>query len=422
MNQEPIENYQPKDGALLQHIQHHIPQENPSQEDSFRSLKQRLYNAHPQLYEVASPVAKGSLKLLKSCQELLVIKGKDLIGDGVITKPAKLRAKRVARTATASNVANALPLPPALALMLSSLGVVSAPASVGLALGLCVVQNFLVAKLVEEFAKPKIFHSKKKMRAKFLGSPTALALLGINVSLSLLSFPLGIYLSSKGPLSEGYAQQKVFPQIERENQRVIELKESEINLVEREADCEKGLAKIVELGSKPNSTQDNGRNRMIVDHMGKNTKRPFSPYSICGKAIRDREALNKLEAKIQAPLVAAKQAAATRALPAVGQLREFFPEKYKSLYTDEGLIKSPSTALSFSLEYSAIALRQGESGALLFPLVMLCVSVALSYAAIAMTIALAEDSDVRMSFDSESAHLLSAALHKEQETLRNAQK
>lgn len=420
----PVDDYIPKKGALIRHIDEVLSTESRrhSPQRSASLFKKKIYGSHPILYELGKPLLKSIVALFRSCRDLLVVKTSHLVGDGVKTEPAIRTARRTARVGTASNIWNSLPIFPALTLMLGELGVASVPVSLLLTVGLCIIQNYLTAKLVQEYVSPKLYHTKLPLLIKFVKSPAAVAFILVNFSLSSLSFPLGIYLNSKAPLSESYAQVKVFPEIVAENQRVIELKEKEIKLVEREADCKKGREEIVELGSKPNSTQDNGRSRLIVEYLGVNTKFPFSSNSICGKAIRDREALNKLEAEIQAPLVAAKQAAAARALPSVTQLKEFFPEKYASLFTEEGVIKSPSTALAFSLEYSARTLLNKESGALLFPLLTLIISVALSYATLAMTIALANDPDIRMSFDPESAHLIAAILQKEEEHLQDAQK
>ena len=415
----PIDDYTPVEGGLIRHIDTVLSSQE-SKKNPTNAFEEYFNGSHPTLFKFGSPILKSLVALVRTFLDFFVVQTSYLIGDGVKTKPALYLARRTARWDTASNLWNAAPILPALVLMLGELGVASVPVAVGLTVGLCVIQNYLVAKLVQEFSAPKLYYKKKKVSWSTLLKSSALAAyIAINFSLSSLSFPLGIYLNSKAPLSETYAEVEVFPEIKRNAERVISLKESEIKLIQREQQCEKGLTKIVELGSKPNSTKDNGRNRLIVDFMGRTTRPPYDPTSICGKAIRDRDALNKLEAEIQAPLVAAKEAAAARALPSVTQLKEFFPEKYASLFTEKGLIRSPSTALAFSLKYSVLALGNGESGALLFPLLTLIISVALSYASMAMTIALTEDLDIRMSFDSESTHLLLAILHKEQEAILN---
>ncbi|MBE9044288.1 hypothetical protein IQ255_07715 [Pleurocapsales cyanobacterium LEGE 10410] len=399
--------YKPDTNKLLGHlICESINKKEPQLEEAVKKLSKE------------HPVFDTAVLAVHAILQTILITPSDLLGEGVVTASAKTKADRLYILANINSVWNSIPVTQSFALVLSTFGGASIPAAIALGVLCNTIQIHSYKNALIDFTNPDVHHSKQPIWKKILRSPGMMTVIAANSLLTPLAFPVSIALTSPAALAESGAKRELH-KIEESMDSYVAMREKEINLLAREKHCEQSLREIIKLGNDPKTAQSNGRNAIILKDFGNDLTGDYAPGSTCNLVKVDRRNIEEASSKIGENLLQSKQAASERGLTALGQLKEFYPEIYDATFSQDGSIKDPLKSFELSLLFAAQALLQGRIGILLFPTIMLLLSISLSVASVQFVFTLAKDPDIRMSFDPGCKKLLDSLLAQEQEALLN---
>lgn len=412
--------YTPKPDKLIRHINSELPKE-PHSVPVLKELQDKVDKKNSLPLKIVMQLVEWLLPKVKAGLALFITSPHSLHGRGVVTSSVTKITSGHALLITLSNLFNSLPVIQSFYISLSFLGVFAIAISLILGGVVNAIQNSGVSQSVAYLSSPEVYHSKRKLITKIALSSGLVILLGTNIIFTPLSFVASINVTAQKDISEMLAE-RTLEHIADSSNEFIALKEQEQDLVAREANCQDALQQITELGKDPATSTSNARYNLMLRFQGNKIEPPYGENSVCGRAYRDREAIQKLGKQARSKLVLAQESAAQEGLPAVAQLSTFFPDKYKSLFTKDGYIQDSATALAMSLEYSIIALTEGKSGQLIFPLAMLLLSTILSAASVLSVFSLSSISDIRMSYCPNTAKIFDNMCEQEREAIYNGQK